>query len=117
MANIMIVDDSASMRQLVSFALKDAGHNVVDAIHGKDALSKLQGADLMFVTRSVVQAETSDRVCATVWGQVVKLKKGPTLVPVAPPPAGPAPAPVSVASSPAANAAPPAPPPAPPPAL
>ena len=38
----MIVDDSASMRQLVSFALKDAGYSVVDAVHGKDALAKLQ---------------------------------------------------------------------------
>jgi hypothetical protein len=45
------------------------------------ALSGLNGADLMFVTRSTVTSETSERVCAHVWGQAVRLKKGPTLVP------------------------------------
>ena len=29
--NILIVDDSASMRQMVAFTLKDAGYEVVEA--------------------------------------------------------------------------------------
>jgi two-component system chemotaxis response regulator CheY len=37
---ILIVDDSSSMRQLVTFALKDAGYDVVAAVDGKEALSK-----------------------------------------------------------------------------
>jgi two-component system chemotaxis response regulator CheY len=37
---VMIVDDSASMRQLVSFTLEDAGFQVVSAEHGKEALGK-----------------------------------------------------------------------------
>lgn len=37
----MIVDDSASLRQVVSMALEDAGYAVVEASDGKDALGKL----------------------------------------------------------------------------
>lgn len=39
----LVVDDSASMRQLVSFTVKDAGHEVIVAENGKDALAKLNG--------------------------------------------------------------------------
>jgi two-component system chemotaxis response regulator CheY len=38
--SILIVDDSASMRQLVSFTVKDAGYDVVTAENGTDALQK-----------------------------------------------------------------------------
>ncbi|MBF0567545.1 MAG: response regulator [Nitrospirae bacterium] len=38
---IMTVDDSASVRQMVAFTLKGAGYTVVEAVDGKDALSKL----------------------------------------------------------------------------
>ena len=38
---IMSVDDSASIRQMVSFTLKGAGYETVDAVDGQDALSKL----------------------------------------------------------------------------
>ncbi|MDH4163390.1 MAG: response regulator [Nitrospirota bacterium] len=45
----LIVDDSASMRQLISFTLKDAGFEVVTAENGKDALVKLEGAKVDMV--------------------------------------------------------------------
>lgn len=38
MANILAVDDSASMRQMVAFTLKGAGHQVTEAVDGQAAL-------------------------------------------------------------------------------
>lgn len=38
---IMTVDDSTSIRQMVNFTLAQEGYEVVEAVDGKDALSKL----------------------------------------------------------------------------
>ena len=38
---IMTADDSASVRQMVAFTLKQNGYDVVEAVDGKDALNKL----------------------------------------------------------------------------
>ena len=46
---IMTVDDSTSVRQMVGFTLKQAGYEVVEAIDGKDALSKLEGSGIHMV--------------------------------------------------------------------
>ena len=43
MHSILAVDDSASMRQMVSFTLKIAGYNVVEAFDGQDAWEKAGG--------------------------------------------------------------------------
>jgi len=40
---VLIVDDAVSMRQMVSFTLRQGGYEVIEAEHGQDALNKLQG--------------------------------------------------------------------------
>jgi len=48
---IMTVDDSTSVRQMVNFTLREAGYQVVEAVDGRDAMSKLSGATIhMMIT-------------------------------------------------------------------
>jgi two-component system chemotaxis response regulator CheY len=49
MATILVVDDSASMKKMVSFTLQSAGHTVIDAENGAAALAitQRQPADLV----------------------------------------------------------------------
>lgn len=46
MKRILTVDDSASVRQMVSFTLRKAGYEVVEAVDGKDGLGKVGGGKL-----------------------------------------------------------------------
>jgi len=46
---ILAVDDSASMRQMVSFTLKNAGYTVVEAVDGQDAWEKAHSRDFALV--------------------------------------------------------------------
>jgi len=50
---IMIVDDSASLRQVVAISLKGAGYDVVEACDGVDALKKLDGRKLHLIISDV----------------------------------------------------------------
>lgn len=50
---VMIVDDAASIRQVVSIALKGAGYEVLDACDGRDALGKLDGRKVNLVISDV----------------------------------------------------------------
>ena len=49
MRSILAVDDSPSMRKMVSFTLSGAGFRVVEAIDGVDALEKAQKEQLDLV--------------------------------------------------------------------
>jgi len=53
MAKILAVDDSASMRQMVSFTLKGAGHDVIEASDGVEALKFAQGQAVDLVLSDV----------------------------------------------------------------
>lgn len=50
---VMVVDDSSSVRQVVSIALKSAGYEVVEACDGKDALTKLNGQKIHLMISDV----------------------------------------------------------------
>ncbi len=50
---ILIVDDSASLREVVGIALKNAGYYVIQAEHGQDALSKMKGDKLHLIISDV----------------------------------------------------------------
>ena len=51
--SILAVDDSASMRQMVSFTLKGAGYEVVEAADGVEALNIARGRPVNLVITDV----------------------------------------------------------------
>jgi two-component system chemotaxis response regulator CheY len=50
---VMTVDDSVSMRQMVSLVLRGDGYAVVEAVDGEDALAKLGGQELHLVLADI----------------------------------------------------------------
>src|SRR5512142_3230689 len=50
---ILVVDDSASVRQVVSIALRGAGYDVITATDGQDALRQLDGRRIHLVISDV----------------------------------------------------------------
>ena len=53
MATILTVDDTASMRQMISFTLNSVGHEVIQASDGKEALKVLEGKKIDLVIADV----------------------------------------------------------------
>jgi two-component system chemotaxis response regulator CheY len=50
---ILVVDDSASVRQVVGIALRGAGYEVIEGVDGTDALSKLTGQKVHLIISDV----------------------------------------------------------------
>ena len=53
MASILVVDDSASLRNMVAFTLKQEGYQVVEAGNGQEGLTKARGARFDLVLTDV----------------------------------------------------------------
>jgi two-component system chemotaxis response regulator CheY len=54
---IMTVDDSASVRMMVAFTLKESGYNVIEAVNGIDALEKLESSDISLIIADINMPE------------------------------------------------------------
>ncbi|MDH3325433.1 MAG: response regulator [Gammaproteobacteria bacterium] len=50
---ILIVDDSASLRQVIAIALKGAGYEVIEGCDGQDGLDKLSGQKVNLIISDV----------------------------------------------------------------
>lgn len=50
---VMVVDDSASVRQVVGLALRGAGYEVIEGVDGRDALGKLKGQKIHLIISDV----------------------------------------------------------------
>lgn len=46
---VLVVDDSTSMRQMVSFTMKEAGFEVIEGSNGQEALTHVQGKPINLV--------------------------------------------------------------------
>ena len=53
MKTILIVDDSASLRQVIAIVLKGANYEVIEAGDGADALTKLDGRKVHLIISDV----------------------------------------------------------------
>ncbi|WP_108652930.1 response regulator [Dongshaea marina] len=59
---ILIVDDSASVRKVVGMALRDAGYEVIEAVDGVDALSKMEDLKKVHLIISDVHMPNMDGI-------------------------------------------------------
>ncbi|MBL9204141.1 MAG: response regulator [Opitutaceae bacterium] len=93
MKTILTVDDSPSIRQMVGLTLTQAGHHVIEATDGRDALTKLgeqavhmiitdlnmpvmDGIELIRQARATPQAKTIPIVMLTTESQPEKKQAG-----------------------------------------
>ncbi len=53
MTKVLVVDDSNSIRDMVSFTLKSAGYETVEAKDGQDGLNKAKGTSIDLVISDV----------------------------------------------------------------
>jgi two-component system chemotaxis response regulator CheY len=66
MKRILTVDDSSSVRQMVTFTLRNAGYEVAEAVDGKDGLAKAGGGkfDLIITDLNMPQMDGIQMIAA-----------------------------------------------------
>jgi len=70
---VLVVDDSTSLRQVVSIALKGAGYEVIEACDGVDGLAKLSATAKIHLIISDVNMPNMDGI--TFVKEVKRLRK------------------------------------------
>jgi two-component system, chemotaxis family, chemotaxis protein CheY len=80
MANILLIDDSVSMREMVSFTLKQAGHDVVEAEDGIQALDIAQDKVFSLIITDVNMPKMDGIVLTDKLRQIESCKFTPILI-------------------------------------
>ena len=70
--NILVVDDSSSVRQVVGIALKSAGYDVIEACDGKDALGSYKFTPIIMLTTESQESKKMEGQAAGAKAWVVK---------------------------------------------
>jgi len=77
---IMIVDDSASLRQVVGISLRGAGYDVLEGCDGVDALRKLTGQKVHLIISDVNMPNMDGITFVTQLKQQAKFKFTPVVM-------------------------------------
>lgn len=77
--NILIVDDSESIREVVSFTLENEGYNVLIGVDGKDALKFLDGTVIDLIITDLHMPEMNGIEFIKAVRETEKYKRTPIL--------------------------------------
>lgn len=77
---ILAVDDSASIRQMVSFTLRGAGYDVVEAVDGVDALDKAKSHELDLILTDINMPRMDGLALVQSLRGLPRYKKAPILM-------------------------------------
>lgn len=77
---ILIVDDSVSIRQMIGFALRRGGYEVIEAEDGRDALNKLSRATVDLVLTDLNMPEMDGIALIRILRKQPAMKSKPILM-------------------------------------
>jgi two-component system chemotaxis response regulator CheY len=77
---ILVVDDAAVVRHVVSLTLRKSGYDVVEAVNGKDALEKLGGSTVELVITDLNMPEMDGLELIRKMRQTVRYRYMPILM-------------------------------------